>query len=77
MEEHSRSQDSVKEKDDLREEARKLGLFAKEFQWTRRAAAKSKRQDERKGYKSPSGPENDPKSSKMKILLSFSKSCKP
>ena len=30
-EEHFRPEDSVKEKDDLSEEARKLRLFAKEF----------------------------------------------
>ena len=31
MEEHFRPEDSVKEKDDVREEARELRLFAKEF----------------------------------------------
>ena len=30
-EEHFRPEDSVKQKNDLREEARELGLFAKEF----------------------------------------------
>ena len=66
--EHFKPEDSVKEKDDLREEVMEL----------RRAAAKSKGQDERKDSKSPSGPKNDPKSPKIKMLGHVcSKSCKP
>ena len=49
--EHFKPEDSVKEKDDLREEA-----------------AKSKGQDVKKDWNFPSGPKNDPKSSKMKML---------
>ena len=43
---------------DLREEARELSLFAKKIR-TRRAAANSKRQNERKGWNSPSGPKSN------------------
>ena len=45
--------------------------------WTRPLAAKSKRQDKIKGLNSPSGPKNNPKSSKMKMLLTCSKRSKP
>ena len=79
MEEHFRPEDSVKEKDDLSEEARKLRLFSYKRIWTRRAATivKSKRQGERKGWNSASGPKNDPMSSKMKMLLTCSKGYNP
>ena len=40
-------------------------------------AAKSKRQDKIKGLNSPSGSKNNPKSSKMKMLLTCSKRSKP
>ena len=62
---------------DLREEARELRLFAKEFgQGVRQQRVRDKK--ERKGWNSPAGPKNDPKSSKMKTLLTqtCSKSCK-
>ena len=71
-EEHFRPEDSVKEKDGLGKETRELRVFAKEF-----GQGVRKRQDERKGTNSPSGPKNNPKSSKMKMLLTCSKRSKP
>ena len=62
---------------DLREEARELKLFAKEFgQGLRQQRVRDKK--ERKAWNYPVGPKNDAKSSKMKTLLTqtCSKSCK-
>ena len=64
-----RPEDSVKEQDDMREEAREPGLFAKEFGQGLRQQRVTDKTGERKGWKSPSGPKNDPKSSKTKLLL--------
>ena len=52
-----------------------LGLFAKEFgQGVRQQRVRDKTKE--KAGTSPSGPKNDPKNSKMKMLLTCSKSCK-
>ena len=53
----------------MREEAREPGLFAKEFGQGLRQQRVTDKTGERKGRKSPSGPKNDPKSSKTKLLL--------
>ena len=59
--------------EDWREESRELRLFAKEFgQGVRQQRVRDKK--ERKGWNSPSGPKNDPKSLKTKTLLACSKS---
>ena len=59
---------------DLREEARDLRLFAKEFgQGVRQQRVRDKKKE--KAGTLPLA-KNDPKSSKMKTLLTCSKSCK-
>ena len=63
----------------MREEARELRLFASEFgQGVQQQRVRDKTKEKAGSFPlTSSGPKNDPKSSKMTMLLTCSKSCKP